>query len=125
MRPLVIFSRVLLALIFVLSGFNKLRSFHGTAGYFAHSHMPAPGLATVIAIVVELVGGILLIIGLRAGLVALIMAIYLVGATYYGHIAPGFQQMEVLKNIAIMGGLLHVTAYEWGRGWRLGKKSSA
>ena len=56
-------GRVLLAVIFVLAGFQKLVEFAGTIGYMQAEGLPLPMLATIIAILVECIGGILLIVG--------------------------------------------------------------
>src|SRR5581483_5492687 len=62
--PLV--ARILLAVIFIISGLGKIMGFQGTAGYIQSAGLPAPQLLTVIAIIVELGGGILLVIGWKA-----------------------------------------------------------
>lgn len=64
--PLV--SRVLIALIFVWSGFGKIAGFAGTVGYIASQGLPLPQLAAIAAIIVELGGGIMLIVGWNARL---------------------------------------------------------
>jgi len=56
-------GRVLLALIFVISGYGKLVGFDGTVGYIASKGLPLPQLAAAAAIAIELIGGILLAIG--------------------------------------------------------------
>ena len=72
--PLV--SRVLIALIFVWSGFGKIAGFAGTVGYIASQGLPLPQLAAIAAIIVELGGGIMLIVGWNARLAAAAMFIF-------------------------------------------------
>ncbi len=70
-------ARVLLVALFLLSGFGKIGGFAGTASYIASKGLPLPELGAVIAIVVELGGGLLLLSGWKARPVALILAIFL------------------------------------------------
>ena len=66
--PLV--GRILIALIFVLSGFSKIGAFAATSGYIASKGLPVPDLVTILTIVVELGGGLLIMVGYRARLAA-------------------------------------------------------
>ncbi|HEY4316650.1 MAG TPA: DoxX family protein [Herbaspirillum sp.] len=109
-------GRVLIAVIFIMSGFGKIGAPEATQGYIASVGMPAPLLAYIGAVIVELGGGILLILGYRARLVAAIMAIFTVVAALYFHRAFGDQNQMVhfLKNISMAGGLLQVVAFGAG-----------
>jgi putative oxidoreductase len=109
-------GRVLIAVIFIISGFGKIAGPEATQGYIASVGMPAPFLAYIGAIVIELGGGILLIIGYRARLVAAIMAVFTVVAALYFHHAFGDQNQMVhfLKNVSMAGGLLQVVAFGAG-----------
>ena len=113
-------GRILIALIFLLSGFGKLTGFAGTAGYMA-SKMPVSGtlidLLLVITIIVELGGGIALVLGIKARLAALVLFLWLIPVTLIFHnfwAAPAdqamVQQIMFLKNLAIMGGMLMILA---------------
>ena len=122
-------GRFLLALIFVLSGFGKLTSMGGTAGFMAHAGMPQglvyPGL--IVTIVVELGLGLLIVIGYKARLAALVMFLWFIPVTIMFHFLPYraavaagdkmgamMQQINFMKNISIMGGLLLVTSFGSG-----------
>ncbi len=59
--PLV--GRILIAAIFLIAGAGKVMKFAGTAAYFTKLGFPAPEVMTVIAIIIELGGAILLIVG--------------------------------------------------------------
>ena len=74
-------ARVLLAAMFVIAGFGKIGGFEGTAGYIASKGLPLPQLGAAIAIVVELAGGILLIVGWKARWAALAIAAFTAVAT--------------------------------------------
>jgi putative oxidoreductase len=113
-------GRILIALIFVLSGFGKLTGFAGTAGYMA-GKMAVSGtlidLLLVISIIVELGGGIALVLGFRARLAALALFLWMIPVTLIMHnfwTMSGDQhminQIMFLKNLAIMGGMLLITA---------------
>jgi putative oxidoreductase len=105
-------GRVLLALIFTLSGFMKLIHLGGTAAMMQHQGIPMAGALALAAAVIEFGGGILLMIGLTARPVALILFLYLIPVTIIFHIMPGgmMNQINTMKNFAIMGGLLIVAS---------------
>ena len=108
-------GRILLALIFVMSGFAKITGFAGTAGYMASVGIPA-GLVTpalILTILVELGGGLLVVVGFRTRLAALVIFLWLIPVTYLFHFAPYRQGTDAMnnmimtmKNISTMGGLL-------------------
>jgi putative oxidoreductase len=114
-------ARVLLALMFVLAGIGKLTGLEGTAGYIASKGLPAPMLLAIAAGVVELVAGVLLIIGWQARWAALALAAFTLVATVIFHnywAMPAEQQMMqqlmFMKNLAVTGGLLLVFAFGAG-----------
>ncbi len=82
--------RLLTGVLFIVHGLIKLFVFTpaGTAGYFAS--LGLPGFFGPIIMVVELVGGIALILGLQARWVSAILALELLGAALFGHIHNGF-----------------------------------
>ncbi|HET9820761.1 MAG TPA: DoxX family protein [Burkholderiaceae bacterium] len=118
--PLVV-ARILLALMFVLSGFSKLAGLEGTAGYIASVGLPAPTLLALGAGVLEVVAGVALIVGFQARWAALALALFTLVATFLFHAywsMPKEQQfMQMLmfqKNLGIVGGLLFVYAFGAG-----------
>jgi putative oxidoreductase len=116
-------GRILVALIFVLSGLLKLAHLGGVAAMMAAHGLPDPGglhLLALAAVIVELGGGILLAIGFQARIVALILFLYLIPVTLLFHVIPGGQvnQVNALKNLAIMGGLL-IVATQGGGGFSI------
>jgi putative oxidoreductase len=115
-------SRVMLAAVFVVFGIRKLMAVAGTAGYFGKLGLPMPEVLIWVVILIELGGGLLLIIGWKSRLVAWIMAAFTIGATFVAHRyweADGAQYVPQLtnfmKNLAIAGGLLMVAACGPGR----------
>lgn len=123
-------GRILLALIFVLSGFNKIGGFDGTAGYMASAGLPFAGVLLVLTIAMELGGGLLLMVGWQTRWVALAFFLFLIPVTLVFHTtshnpAEAQQQMiQLLKNIAIMGGMFQVFAFGGGA-WSLDGRRSA
>jgi putative oxidoreductase len=118
--PLLV-ARILLALMFVLAGISKLTGLEGTAGYIASAGLPAAQLLALGAGVLELVAGVLLIVGWQARWAALSLAAFTVVASLLFHnfwAMPKeqqfMQQLMFLKNLAVTGGLLFVFAYGAG-----------
>jgi putative oxidoreductase len=121
-------GRILIALIFVLSGVGKLAGFDATVGYIASQGLPVPQLFAIAAIVFELGGGLMLVLGWRARLGAAALFIFTALAAVLFHnfwAAPPEQaQMQMImfmKNISMMGGLLYVLVHGSGP-LSLGKK---
>jgi putative oxidoreductase len=110
-------GRVLLSVIFILSGLGKLPHFHDVAGMMAGKGIPLASVALVITLLIEIGGGLLLLTGYKARYAALVIAVWLVPVTLVFHnfwAVPAAQQQDqminFLKNLAIIGGLL-VTAF--------------
>lgn len=115
-RAMPAIGRLLLAALFLLSGVGKLFDPSGTMQYIASAHVPAPLLAYAAAVVVELLGGIFLVIGYRTRAAAIALAIYalLAAILFHANWADVNQIIHFMKNIAIIGGLLQVTAFGAG-----------
>ena len=102
-------GRILLAYIFVLSGYGKIANFAGSAGYMAKYGMPMIEFFLVCAILLELGGSLMLVLGWKARWGALALIVFTVPATLIFHPVwadPG-QAIQFNKNLAIMGGLLY------------------
>jgi putative oxidoreductase len=112
-------GRILMAVIFLVAGTRKIMAFAGTVGYMAKLGFPAPEVMTVLAIIVEVGGSILLIIGWRTRWVAWLLSLFVVIAALAAHrfwevadaMQYGNQMNHFLKNVAIIGGLLFVAAF--------------
>ena len=110
-------ARFLVALIFIMSGAGKLFAFSQTAAMMESVGFSAPSFFLVCAILIEIIGGVLLVIGYKARWASLALIVFLVPATLIFHAAhladpaQGQQQIvEVLKNLAILGALLKFAA---------------
>jgi putative oxidoreductase len=111
-------GRLLLALLFVVSGVGKVTGFAGTAAYMASKGMPIPEVLLAGAIAIELVGGLMLVAGFKARWVALATFLFLIPTTIIFHNPSGLPPQEaqgmmihLLKNVSIMGGMLLVAAF--------------
>lgn len=108
-------GRAFLGALFLVSGLFKIVGFAGVAGWMASSGLPAAELLLVLTIAIEVIGGLLLVIGWQARPAALALAVFLVPVTVVFH---GFwnadaahfneQLTAFLKNLAILGGMLLV-----------------
>ncbi|MCJ2178806.1 DoxX family protein [Novosphingobium album (ex Hu et al. 2023)] len=110
-------GRVLIAAIFLLSGFSKIADPAGSIAYIQSVGLPLPAFALAGAIAVEIVGSLLLIAGYRVRAVATVIALFSVATAVFFHnnLADQNQFIHFFKNIAIAGGLLQIAAFGSGR----------
>lgn len=78
-------GRLLLALLFLLSGVSKLGSAAVTTAYIASAGLPLPAVAYVVTVIVEIGGGLLLLAGLQARAAAAVLAIFTLAAAIFFH----------------------------------------
>jgi putative oxidoreductase len=114
-------ARILLALIFVISGISKIFNFSGTVSHIQGHGLPASELLAALTIILEAGGGSLLILGWKARWAAAALFIFtlLVTLTFHAFWAvpadqAAMQQIQFMKNLAIMGGMLYVIVYGSG-----------
>ena len=116
-NTLALVGRILLATIFVLSGFNKLTAIDGTIAYMNHGGVPMANLLIYPTILIEIGGGLLLMLGWQTRVVALIVFLFLIPVTLLFHnpvADPAHaqtQMINLLKNLSIMGGMLQLMAF--------------
>ena len=117
-------GRILLALIFVLSGFQKIMSPSGTIAMMGSHGVPVPAVAFGLTVLIEFGGALLLILGYQTRWAALVMFLWFIPVTLMFHVA-GYQQaaqqhdamtaltqqIMVLKNVSILGGLLLLASF--------------
>jgi putative oxidoreductase len=106
-------GRILIAVIFLISGFFKVGAYAQMVGYATAVHLPAPGVAIAAAAAVELACGLAILAGFKTRFAAWMLFLYLLPVSYFFHnfwaVQGQEQQMQMvnfLKNMAIMGGLL-------------------
>ncbi|APZ41982.1 DoxX family protein [Acidihalobacter ferrooxydans] len=108
-------GRFLLAQIFVIAAWGKITAYAGTAGYMAAYGVPTFLLPLVI--VLEMGGGILLLIGWQVRLTALALGIYsIIAAIIFHHdIGQGMQKILLMSDLAFAGGLFVLSGSGAGR----------
>ena len=109
-------GRLLIALIFVLSGLSKIAAPANTIAYIQSAGAPFAPAAFGIAAVVEVIGGLALLVGFQTRLVAAILATFTLAAAvlFHNNMADQNQMIHFMKNLAITGGLLQVVAFGAG-----------
>ena len=115
-------GRVLMSVIFITSGFSKLIGFSGTEQMIESKGVPLPEIATTIAILIELGGGLAILLGWKTRWAAAALVVFLVVITPIFH---GFWRMDgaaraanhinFMKNLTILGGFLLLYALGPGR----------
>jgi len=115
-------GRLLIAALFLPAGITKLTGFAGTVGYIQSMGLPAPSAAATLAIVIEIAGGVALIVGYQTRIAALVLAVFTLFASVLFHAywaVPADQafvtQLLFYKNIAVIGGLLALAASGTGK----------
>lgn len=115
--PLLVGGRLLLALMFIVAGFGKLTNISGTAGYIASGGLPFGEALAVGVGLLELLGGLALVIGFQARWAALALGLFTLAASVLFHAfwaVPAeqamVQQLMFMKNLSVAGGLFIVAA---------------
>jgi putative oxidoreductase len=111
---LLLLSRLLLAALFVPSGFHTLGDIAGSANYFAGLGLPLPTLAAWGTGLFELIAGLAILLGLQTRIAALLLAAFCIAAGFIGHSGQGggdatltfLHSQMLMKDIAIAGGFL-------------------
>lgn len=118
---LALVGRLLLAYLFIPAGFGKISGFSASVGYAASVGMPMPEVGVAIGLLIELVGGIMLLVGFMTRPAALFLALFTLVAGLLFHAYWSLpadqvmvQQLLFNKNIAIVGGLLGFAAFGAG-----------
>ncbi len=103
-------SRVLMSAIFIWAGFGKLTAAAGTTAYFTKIGLPMPSLVYLLAVAVELGGGILMLVGLFTRPAAVVLGLWCIATAIVGHSDFGDRSMEIhfMKNLTMAGGFAYV-----------------
>ncbi len=125
---LALVGRMLLAWLFVPAGFGKIAGFSGAVGYATSVGLPLPEVGVAVGLLIELVGGLMLLVGFMVRPAAVLLAFFTLVASFFFHAywsLPAdqamMQQLMFNKNLAISGGLLAFAAFGAGR-WSLDAK---
>jgi putative oxidoreductase len=116
-------GRIALAVIFLMSGFQKFTDLSGVAAMIGSKGLPMPQVMAAISAAVELGGGVLIVVGWQTRIVALALALFSLVAAYFfhdfWHMPPGAEHTDnmihALKNLSIFGAFLMLAAVGAGR----------
>jgi putative oxidoreductase len=129
-NAMMLFGRVLLSLLFLIGGTTKLLGPAATQAMFVKQGLPMVEAAWVLAVVVEVGGGLATLLGLFARPVGLVLAIWCVATALIAHtnIAERAQEIQFFKNMGLTGGFLYVAAFgagEWSLdAWRARRRDA-
>ena len=106
MRIIEIIGRIFLSTVFLIAGVNKIFNYEGTTAYM--EGFGVPGFLYIPAIILEILFPLLIIIGYKTKISALIMALFSVSLAIIFHtdFSNQMQVMSFLKNFAIAGGFI-------------------
>lgn len=115
-RSAPVLGRLFIAVLFLASGANKLQDPAVTIAYIAQAGLPLPSVAYAGVALVEVLGGLLLLVGFQVRIAAAALAAFTVLAATFFHsdFADVNQAIHFMKNIAIAGGLLQIVAFGAG-----------
>ena len=110
-------GRLFLAAIFLMSGAGKVAAPAATIGYIGSAGLPFPQLAFAAAALVELGGGLALVLGYRTRVAAGLLALFslMAALAFHSALSDQNQLIHFFKNVAMAGGLLQVFAFGGGR----------
>jgi putative oxidoreductase len=110
-------GRILLVLIFLSSGIEKIESFEGTAQYMIKYGMPYTSFFLFGAIIFELAGSVFVILGYYARFGALLLLLFLIPTTiiFHTNFDDPIQIIMFMKNVSMFGGCLILLAVGAGR----------
>ena len=106
-------GRILMSSIFLMSGFGKIADFTGTQQSMASREMPLTALFLVCAIILEIGGGLSVLLGYKARWGALALVVFLFPTTliFHTNFSEQVQIIMFMKNVAILGGLFMVVGF--------------
>jgi putative oxidoreductase len=109
-------GRLLIGLPFAMSGFSKLAAVGPTTEAIRAAGLPLPSFALAVSVAVELGGGLLLIAGYQARVVAAALALFCLttAVSFHSNFADQNQMIHFLKNLMMAGGLLQIVAFGAG-----------
>src|SRR6202030_4838642 len=109
-------GRVLIGLPFAMSGLSKLAAIGPTTDMIRTAGLPVPSLALALSVLVELGGGLLLVAGFQARIVAAALAVFSLATAvaFHSNFADQNQMIHFLKNVMMAGGLLQIVAFGAG-----------
>jgi len=109
-------GRLLIGLPFAMSGLSKLAAIGPTTAAIRAAGLPLPPVALTLSVLVELGGGLLLVAGFQARIVAAALAVFslVTAVSFHSNFADQNQMIHFLKNVMMAGGLLQIVAFGAG-----------
>lgn len=107
-------GRILLSIMFISSGLNKINQFEGTQGYM--DAMGVPSALLPLVILTEVLGGLAILLGWKARYAACALAGFcvLTAILFHSDFANQMEMINFMKNMAIAGGFLLIVAHGAG-----------
>ena len=101
-------GRIFISMVFLLSGLNKIGNYDGTVGWM--ESFGIPGILLIPAIILEIVGPILIILGYKAKIAAGLLSLFCIATAviFHNDFSDQMQLGSFLKNIALAGGFLFI-----------------
>jgi putative oxidoreductase len=114
---LLLAGRVLGCLLYLIAGYNKIIKYDFYVGYFGKLGVPMPSISVPGAMVFEIAGGLLFLIGYKTRSLALVLGVYTFVAGLFAHMAWGDpnQLNHFFKNVTIFGAMLAFSVAGPGR----------
>ena len=119
---MLLIGRILLGMLFLVAGIRKIMFYSASVAYFTKLGFPAPEVMGVLAVLIEIGGGTLLLLGWQTRRISWLLILFVAIATAMAHRfwefdAPQYvnQMNHFLKNVAIIGGLLYVAVLGAGK----------
>ncbi len=108
---LILVARVLLAFMFVMSGFSKLMDASGTAGMIGAANLPAPMVLAYLAGAFELLAGLAVLVGFQVRIAGFALAAFCIFTAFVFHGASDMvNQIMFMKNITLAGAYILLAA---------------
>ncbi|MDQ2734874.1 MAG: DoxX family protein [Pseudomonadota bacterium] len=105
-----------MSVLFIWAGFGKLMAQGATAAMMTKMGLPLPEIAMIVAIVIELGGGLLVLFGLLTQPTAVVLGIWCIITALVAHTNFADRNMEIhfMKNVAMAGGFAYMAAFGAG-----------
>ena len=114
-------GRILLSIIFIMSGIGKITGFAGTAGWMTSKGLPMADVLLGASIVIELGAAAMIVLGFKARWGALALLLWMIPVTlvfhsYWTYPAAEQQMQSIMffKNLGLMGGMLLIMGFGSG-----------
>ncbi|MCH8177264.1 MAG: DoxX family protein [Proteobacteria bacterium] len=115
-------ARVLISIMFIMAGYNKIGGFEGTQGYM--ESMGVPGWLLPLVIGVEVIGGLAVLVGYQTKIAAFLLAgfTFLTAVIFHSDFSQQMQMALFMKNLAITGAFLLLFVHGPGQ-WALNSEN--